>query len=125
MLNEIHNNITHIWELEAKCSLDEAKKFYSETASKYAHELGEKGQLRFEWYVDEDKKSATFIENYKDINAVKERIKNHLNSHIKDEFPAKFDIKKLIVLGNLSPEMKKEYEGFGASFREKIGGFLK
>ncbi len=55
MLNEIHKNITHIGELEAKCNLDEAKKFCFEIASKYVHELGEKGQLRFEWYVDEEK----------------------------------------------------------------------
>ena len=58
-----------------------------------------------------------------DEAAAKERIKNHMDSHLAAEFPEVFAIKKLIVLGEIGPEIAETYAAFGAEIRTKIGGF--
>ena len=39
------------------------------------------------------------------------------------EFPEVFDIKKLIVLGEIGPEIAETYAAFGAEIRTKVAGF--
>ena len=46
-----------------------------------------------------------------------------MDSHFAAEFPEVFDIKKLIVLGEIGPEIAETYAAFGAEIRTKIAGF--
>ena len=85
--------------------------------------LNEEGTIRFEWFIANDNKTVTFIERLKDETAAKERIKNHMDSHLAAEFPEVFDIKKLIVLGEIGPEIAETYAAFGAEIRTKVAGF--
>tara|TARA_B100000768_G_scaffold133651_1_gene124443 strand:- start:359 stop:544 length:186 start_codon:yes stop_codon:yes gene_type:complete len=43
--------------------------------------------------------------------------------HLAAEFPEVFDIEKLIVLGEISPEIAQTYAAFGAEIRTKVAGF--
>ena len=79
--------------------------------------------MRFEWFIASDNKTVIFIERLKDEAAAKERIKNHMDSHLAAEFPKAFAIKKLIVLGEIGPEIAETYAAFGAGSRTKVGGF--
>jgi quinol monooxygenase YgiN len=125
MLNEKNTHINHIWELEAKCDLSEIENFCAENASKYVYGLNEEGTVRFEWYVGKDNKTVTFIEGFKDEAGAKERIKTHMESHLAAEFPEVFDIKKLIAIGEIGPELAETYTALGAEIRGKVGGFSK
>ncbi|MGY8941538.1 MAG: hypothetical protein ACKVJH_05840 [Flavobacteriales bacterium] len=125
MLNEKNAVLTHIWECEAKCGLPEIEKFCAANASKYVFELNEEGTIRFEWFIAADNKMVTLIETFTNGAAAKVRIGNHMGSHLLDEFPEVFDLKKLIVLGDIDPEMEETYAAFQADVRPKIGGFLK
>jgi quinol monooxygenase YgiN len=123
MLNQKNAFIDHIWELEGKGSRADLEKFCADNASKHVHGLNEEGTIRFEWFIANDNKTVTFIERLKDEAAAKERIKNHMDSHLAAEFPEAFDIKKLIVLGEIGPEIAETYAAFGAEIRTKVGGF--
>ena len=125
MLNEKNTHINHIWELEAKCDLSDIEKCCAANASRYVRELNEEGTVRFEWYIGTNNKTVTFIEGVKDEAGAKERIKNHMESHLAAEFPEVFDIKKLIVIGEIGPELAETYAAFGAEIRGKVGGFSK
>ena len=46
-----------------------------------------------------------------------------MDSHLAAEFPEVFAIKKLIVLGEIGPEIAETYAAFGAEIRTKVGGF--
>ncbi|MDA9330052.1 hypothetical protein N9Q61_02925, partial [Amylibacter sp.] len=99
------------------------EKFCADNATKHVHGLNEEGTIRFEWFIANDNKTVTFIERLKDEAAAKERIKNHMDSHLAAEFPEVFDIKKLIVLGEIGPEIAETYAAFGAEIRTKVAGF--
>ena len=123
MLNQKNAFIDHIWELEGKGSRADLEKFCADNASKHVHGLNEDGTIRFEWFIGSDNKTVTFIERLKNEAAAKERIKNHMDSHLAAEFPEVFAIKKLIVLGEIGPEIAETYAAFGAEIRTKVGGF--
>ena len=123
MLNQKNAFIDHIWELEGKGSRADLEKFCADNASKHVHGLNEEGTMRFEWFIASDNKTVTFIERLKDEAAAKERIENHMDSHLAAEFPEVFVIKKLTVLGEIGPEIAETYAAFGAEIRTKVGGF--
>ena len=112
MLNENHTHINHIWELEANCSLSDIEEFCTANASKYVYDLNQGGTVRFEWYIGKDNKTVTFIEGFKNEAAAKERIKNHMESHLMVKFPEVFDVKKLTILGEIGPELAETCAAF-------------
>ena len=104
-------------------SFSDFKKFCADNVSNHVLGLNEEGTIRFEWFIANNNKTVTFIERLKNEAAAKERIKNHMDSHLAAEFPDAFDIKKLIVLGEIGPEIAETYAAFGAEIRTKVGGF--
>ena len=87
MLNQKNAFIDHIWELEGKGSRADLEKFCADNASKHVQGLNEEGTIRFEWFIGSDNKTVTCIDRLENEAAAKERIKNHMDSHLAAEFP--------------------------------------
>ena len=77
---------------------------------------------RFEWFLSEDEKSAP-IEMFEDSDAAKLRLENHSASHLVEESPEHFEIKQLIVLGDIKSDMREKLADWNADLRENVAGF--
>ena len=124
-LNKQNSIITYIFELELTKSVDEVKEFMRENSSTYVFNCTEPKTIRFEWFLSEDKKSATLIEMFEDSDAAKLRLENHSASHLVKEFPDHFEIKQFIVLGDIKSDVKDKLVDWNADIRGHVGGFFK
>ena len=124
-LNKQNSIITYIFELELTKSVDEVKEFMRENSSTNVFNCTEPKTIRFEWFLSEDKKSATLIEMFEDSDAAKLRLENHSASHLVKEFPEHFEIKQFIVLGDIKSDMKDKLVDWNADIRGYVGGFFK
>ena len=124
-LNKQNSIITYIFELELTKSVDEVKEFMKENSSTNVFNCTEPKTIRFEWFLSEDKKSATLIEMFEDSDAAKLRLENHSASHLVKEFPEHFEIKQFIVLGDIKSDMKAKLADWNADLRSHVGGFFK
>ena len=124
-LNKPNSVITYIFELGLTKGIDEVKEFMRENSSPYVFNCTEPKTIRFEWFLSEDEKSATLIEMFEDSDAAKLRLENHSSSHLINEFPEHFEIKNLIVLGDIKSDMKEKLGDWNADLRGFVGGFLK
>ena len=124
-LNKQNSIITYIFELELTKSVDEVKEFMKENSSTNVFNCTEPKTIRFEWFLSEDKKSATLIEMFEDSDAAKLRLENHSASHLVKEFPEHFEIKQFIVLGDIKSDMKDKLVDWNADIRGYVGGFFK
>jgi hypothetical protein len=48
-----------------------------------------------------------------------------MGSHLAAEFPEVFNIKKLVVIGEIGPGLAETYAAFDAGIRGQVGGFSK
>ena len=124
-LNKQNPIITYIFELGLIKSVDEVKEFMRENSSPYVYNCSEPKTIRFEWFLSKDEKSATLIEMFEDSDAAKLRLANHSESHLVEEFPEHFEIKKFIVLGDIKSDMKEKLADWNADLRGNIAGFFK
>tara|TARA_B100000900_G_scaffold307076_1_gene265716 strand:+ start:3917 stop:4303 length:387 start_codon:yes stop_codon:yes gene_type:complete len=124
-LNKPNSVITYIFELGLTKGIDEVKEFMRENSSPYVFNCTEPKTIRFEWFLSEDEKSATLIEMFEDSDAAKLRLENHSSSHLINEFPEHFEIKNLIVLGDIKSDMREKLRDWNADLRGFVGGFFK
>ena len=61
-LNQKNDEVTVIIEVSFKENFNEVKKFIREEQCPLFFNLNDDGIIRFEWFVDEDKKGGTLIE---------------------------------------------------------------
>ncbi len=67
-LNQKTDEVTVVIEVSFKENFSEVKKYIREEQCPLFFNLNDEGILRFEWFVDEDKKSGTLIEVFKNYN---------------------------------------------------------
>ena len=61
-LNKNNNQVTVLVQVSYTEDIEEIKKFIKEEQSPLFYDLNDPGIVRFEWFLNEDEKSATLIE---------------------------------------------------------------
>ena len=99
-LNKNNNQVTVLVQVSYTEDSEEIKKFIKEEQSPLFYELNDPGIGRFEWFLNEDEKSATLIEVFKNSNVWEELGNKVLGSPINLRFRELFKIEQLTVLGD-------------------------
>ena len=71
-LNKNNNQVTVLVQVSYTEDIEEIKKFIKEEQSPLFYDLNDPGIVRFEWFLNEDEKSATLIEVFKNSNVWEE-----------------------------------------------------
>ena len=109
-------------EVSFKENFSEVKKYIREEQCPLFFNLNDEGILRFEWFVDEDKKSGTLIEVFKNSNIWEELGNKIIGSPVNIRFMELFNVEKLSVLGEINESFKEKIKGLNPIVKSYVGG---
>ena len=121
-LNQKTDEVTVVIEVSFKENFSEAKKYIREEQCPLFFNLNDEGILRFEWFVDEDKKSGTLIEVFKNSNIWEELGNKIIGSPVNIRFMELFHVEKLSVLGEINESFKEKIKGLNPIVESYVGG---
>ena len=117
--------ITFILKLKFEAYIPEIEGFIKELSVPYTYSCDEEGTLSFEWFVNPEERSAIILEKFSDSTSALVRVNNLITSPVNEPFQELFEIESFLVLGNADEKLKKELEGWNASYLSYKDGFEK
>ncbi len=117
--------ITFILKLKFDAYIPEIEGFIKDLSVPYTYSCDEEGTLSFEWFVNPEERSAIILEKFTDSTSALVRVNNLINSPVNEPFQELFEIESFLVLGNVDEKLKKELEGWNASYLSYKDGFDK
>ena len=121
-LNQKTDEVIVVIEVSFKENFSEVKKYIREEQCPLFFNLNDEGILRFEWFVDEDKKSGTLIEVFKNSNIWEELGNKIIGSPVNIRFMELFHVEKLSVLGEINESFKEKIKGLNPIVKSYVGG---
>ena len=121
-LNQKNDEVTVVIEVSFKENFNEVKKFIREEQCPLFFNLNDDGIIRFEWFVEEDKKNGTLIEVFKNSNVWEELGNKIIGSPVNIRFMELFNVEKLSVLGEINESFKEKIKGLNPVVKSYVGG---
>ena len=113
------------WVLETNIregKLDELRGLMKEMVD--ATKANEPGTINYEWTVSEDGKRCTLYERYADSGAAMKHAMTFAKTYA-GRFVGCLEVKKMVVHGNPSSELRSALAMQGAVFMQPFGGFTR
>ena len=120
--NQKSDEVTVVIEVSFKENFNEVKKYIREEQCPLFFNLNDDGIIRFEWFVDEDKKGGTLIEVFKNSNVWEELGNKIIGSPVNIRFMELFNVEKLSVLGEINESFKEKIKGLNPVIKSYVGG---
>ena len=117
--------ITFILKLKFEVYIPEIESFIKDLSVPHTYGCDEEGTLSFEWFVNPEGRSAIILEKFSDSTSALVRVNNLITSPVNEPFQELFEIESFLVLGNADEKLKKELEGWNASYLPYKDGFEK
>ena len=121
-LNQKTDEVTVVIEVSFKENFNEVKKYIREEQCPLFFNLNDDGIIRFEWFVDEDKKGGTLVEVFKNSNVWEELGNKIIGSPVNIRFMELFNVVKLSVLGEINESFKEKIKGLNPIVKSYVGG---
>ena len=121
-LNQKTDEVTVVIEVSFKENFNEVKKYIREEQCPLFFNLNDDGIIRFEWFVDEDKKGGTLIEVFKNSNVWEELGNKIIGSPVNIRFMELFNVENLSVLGEINEGFKEKISGLNPIVKSYVGG---
>tara|TARA_X000001036_G_C20035369_1_gene544559 strand:- start:64 stop:444 length:381 start_codon:yes stop_codon:yes gene_type:complete len=121
-LNQKTDEVTVVIEVSFKENFNEVKKYIREEQCPLFFNLNDDGIIRFEWFLDEDKKGGTLIEVFKNSNVWEELGNKIIGSPVNIRFMELFNVEKLSVLGEINEGFKEKISGLNPIIKSYVGG---
>jgi len=121
-LNQKIDEVTVVIEVSFKENFNEVKKYIREEQCPLFFNLNDDGIIRFEWFVDEDKKGGTLIEVFKNSNVWEELGNKIIGSPVNIRFMELFNVESLSVLGEINEGFKEKISGLNPIIKSYVGG---
>tara|TARA_B100001057_G_C22040958_1_gene640950 strand:+ start:110 stop:490 length:381 start_codon:yes stop_codon:yes gene_type:complete len=121
-LNQKTDEVTVVIEVSFKENFNEVKKYIREEQCPLFFNLNDDGIIRFEWFVDEDKKGGTLIEVFKNSNVWEELGNKIIGSPVNIRFMELFNVENLSVLGEINEGFKEKISGLNPIIKSYVGG---
>ena len=121
-LNQKSDEVTVVIEVSFKENFNEVKKYIREEQCPLFFNLNDDGIIRFEWFVDEDKKGGTLVEVFKNSNVWEELGNKIIGSPVNIRFMELFNVEKLSVLGEINESFQEKIKGLNPVVKSYVGG---
>ena len=121
-LNQKTDEVTVVIEVSFKENFNEVKKYIREEQCPLFFNLNDDGIIRFEWFVNEDKKGGTLIEVFKNSNVWEELGNKIIGSPVNIRFMELFNVENLSVLGEINEGFKEKISGLNPIIKSYVGG---
>ena len=103
-------------------SSDEFIDFIENEQCQFIESLGVEGLKKFEWYVNDETKTATLIEEFDNAESFKEVANKAIGTPVNLKFRELTTFENMTILGDVSDEMQEMLAAMGPKFRTYKAG---
>jgi hypothetical protein len=121
-LHTPNNNVTVIIDVSFTESTDVVNQYIRDEQCPVFFNLKDEGIIRFEWFINEEDKTATLIEKFENSNVWEELGNKVIGSPINLRFRELFKVEKLTVLGEINDEFKEKIKAMNPIIKSYVGG---
>ena len=122
---QLHNNdghVTVIIDVSFSDDLSIIKNFIHNEQCPFIDSKAEEGLIKFEWFLDEETKTGTLIEVFKDSISWEKLADKVIGTPVNIKFNSLFIIEKMTVLGELTDNLKEKLQAAGPNVKNYVGG---
>ena len=121
-LHTPNNNVTVIIDVSFTESTDVVNQYIRDEQCPVFFNLKDEGIIRFEWFINEEDKTATLIEKFENSNVWEELGNKVIGSPINLRFRELFIVEKLTVLGEINDAFKEKIKVMNPIIKSYVGG---
>jgi len=121
-LHTPNNNVTVIIDVSFTESTDVVNQYIRDEQCPVFFNLKDEGIIRFEWFMNEEDKTATLIEKFENSNVWEELGNKVIGSPINLRFRELFKVEKLTVLGEINDGFKEKIKAMNPILKSYVGG---
>ncbi len=122
---QLHNNdgnVTVIIDVSFSDDVNTIKDFVLNEQCPFIQSKAEEGLIKFEWFIDEETKTGTLIEVFKDAISWERLADVVIGTPVNIKFNSLFIIEKMTVLGELTDNLEEKLQAAGPMVKNYVGG---
>ena len=122
---QLHNNdghVTVIIDVSFSDDVNTIKDFILNEQCPFIQSKEEEGLIKFEWFIDEETKTVTLIEVFKDAISWERLADVVIGTPVNIKFNSLFIIEKMTVLGELTDNLEEKLQAAGPMVKNYVGG---
>ena len=122
---QLHNNdgnVTVIIDVSFSDDVNTIKDFVLNEQCPFIQSKAEEGLIKFEWFIDEETKTGTLIEVFKDPISWEKLADKVIGTPVNIKFNSLFIIEKMTVLGELTDNLEEKLQAAGPMVKNYVGG---
>ena len=122
---QLHNNdghVTVIIDVSFSDDVKTIKDFVLNEQCPFIQSKAEEGLIKFEWFIDEETKTGTLIEVFKDAISWEKLADKVIGTPVNIKFNSLFIIEKMTVLGELTDNLEEKLQAAGPMVKNYVGG---
>ena len=122
---DLHKNkgqVTVVIDLSFSASLDEVKEFILNEQSPFILSQSDENLLKFEWFIDEDAKTATLLEVFANAEGFEVLAGKVMGTPVNLKFRDLFTVEKMTILGEPTESLKETISVMNPTIKKYTGG---
>lgn len=122
---DLHKNkgqVTVVIDLSFSASLDEVKEFILNEQSPFILSQSDENLLKFEWFIDEDAKTATLLEVFANAEGFEVLAGKVMGTPVNLKFRDLFAVEKMTILGEPTESLKETISVMNPTIKKYTGG---
>ena len=122
---DLHKNkgqVTVVIDLSFSASLDEVKEFILNEQSPFILSQSDENLLKFEWFIDEDTKTATLLEVFANAKGFEVLAGKVMGTPVNLKFRDLFTVEKMTILGEPTESLKETISVMNPTIKKYTGG---
>ena len=122
---QLHNNdrhVTVIIDVSFSDDVNTIKDFVLNEQCPFIRSKEEEGLIKYEWFIDEETKTGTLIEIFKDPISWEKLADKVIGTPVNIKFNSLFIIEKMTVLGELTDNLEEKLQAAGPMVKNYVGG---
>ena len=122
---DLHKNkgqVTVVIELSFSAPLEEVKEFILNEQSPFILSQSDENLLKFEWFIDEDTKTATLLEVFANAKGFEVLAGKVMGTPVNLKFRDLFTVEKMTILGEPTESLKETISVMNPTIKKYTGG---
>ena len=122
---DLHKNkgqVTVVIDLSFSASLEEVKEFIFNEQSPFILSQSDENLLKFEWFIDEDTKTATLLEVFANAKGFEVLAGKVMGTPVNLKFRDLFTVEKMTILGEPTESLKETIAVMNPVIKPFTGG---
>ena len=122
---DLHKNkgqVTVVIDLSFSAPLEEVKEFILNEQSPFILSQSDENLLKFEWFIDDDTKTATLLEVFANAKGFEILAGKVVGTPVNLKFRDLFTVEKMTILGEPTENLKEKISAMNPTIKKYTGG---